>query len=160
MENESLNSQGLEGRLARKEKSLRCSLFVKMMRLVRMTPKGLNRFDEYLMNEIKEFESMYLKYTDTCVALPNSKPFLGVPKWLLNQVLEMVNLAWEQRAMWPVSGVKSDTSCTICLEGFEEEKIGHAQALGCGHIYHKRCIVQWLITVNLSCPVCLYEVPD
>lgn len=112
MENESVNSQGLEKRLARKEKekSLRCSLFVKMMRLVRMAPKGLNRFDEYLMNEIIEFESMYLKYTDTCVALPNSKPFLGVPKWLLNQVLEMVDLAWEQRAMRPVSGVKLDTS--------------------------------------------------
>ena len=61
MENESVNSQGLEERLSRKEKSLRCSLFVKMMRPVRRTPKGLNRFDEYLKNEIKEFESMYLK---------------------------------------------------------------------------------------------------
>lgn len=148
--------------LEREENSIRSSLLVMILRLLHMTPRGdLNGFDEYQMNEIKEFESLYLKYNAICAALPNKEPFVGVPRALVNKILKIVDLAWEQRVMRVVSAAKPDASCAVCLEGFEaeEEERGHAQALGCGHIYHKRCIVEW-ITENDSCPLCRFKVPE
>lgn len=161
MEDEPANSEALEERLEREEHSVRRSLLEMMLRVLDMNPRGLNGFDEDQMNELKEFVIKFSKYVAICAAL-TMEPFLGVPIWLVSQTFQMVVLAWEQRVMSPVHVVNSDTSCTICFEGFEveeEEKRGQAQALGCGHIYHKKCILDWLER-NLSCPLCRFQVSD
>lgn len=43
------------------------------------------------------------------------------------------------------------TKCTICLESFGDGD--ELKTLPCLHIYHQKCIEQWLGTDN-SCPVC------
>ena len=46
---------------------------------------------------------------------------------------------------------KSETLCSICIEGFElNHEIGTTE---CQHIYHKDCLGQWY-NKNSSCPMC------
>ena len=42
------------------------------------------------------------------------------------------------------------TVCSICLEDFDETK---EIVLGCNHIYHTDCIIEW-INKDPSCPLC------
>lgn len=49
----------------------------------------------------------------------------------------------------------STTTCSICLEEFENgESYGK---LGCLHVFHKTCLVEWL-KVSSTCPKCRYNV--
>jgi hypothetical protein len=41
--------------------------------------------------------------------------------------------------------------CAICLEVFNQES--KVNKLKCGHIYHKKCIIEWL-SKDYSCPNC------
>ena len=45
--------------------------------------------------------------------------------------------------------------CVICLDNYEKET--KACCLGCNHIYHKKCIEDWLV-LKPTCPLCQYEV--
>ena len=45
--------------------------------------------------------------------------------------------------------------CVICLDNYEKET--KACCLGCNHIYHKKCIEDWLVLKPI-CPLCQYEV--
>lgn len=48
----------------------------------------------------------------------------------------------------------TNKECLICLE---EQKLGtEAVKLQCGHIYHERCLKDWLLK-SCTCPVCRYE---
>tara|TARA_B100000900_G_C20326326_1_gene612306 strand:+ start:126 stop:533 length:408 start_codon:yes stop_codon:yes gene_type:complete len=47
--------------------------------------------------------------------------------------------------------------CSICLEEFSKN-VGY-RVLGCGHIFHKRCIDKWLYKDNkLKCPLCRVDI--
>ena len=49
---------------------------------------------------------------------------------------------------------ESNKNCCICLE---DQTIGTtAVKLGCGHIYHPRCLTEWL-QKSCMCPICRYE---
>ncbi|KAL3824971.1 hypothetical protein ACJIZ3_021000 [Penstemon smallii] len=51
----------------------------------------------------------------------------------------------------------SDSSqCAVCKDSFELNEEG--KQMPCNHIYHKECIMPWLVLHN-SCPVCRYELP-
>ena len=51
---------------------------------------------------------------------------------------------------------ESNRECCIC---FEEHTIGEKVCrLPCAHIFHVKCIHQWL-TKHCTCPICRYEVP-
>mmetsp|Transcript_9685 Transcript_9685/g.13699 ORF Transcript_9685/g.13699 Transcript_9685/m.13699 type:complete len:403 (-) Transcript_9685:72-1280(-) len=51
---------------------------------------------------------------------------------------------------------ESNRECCIC---FEEHKLGDkVTRLPCAHIYHPRCIADWL-SRSCTCPVCRYELP-
>ena len=55
-------------------------------------------------------------------------------------------------------GTAADDECAICLGGFEEGE--EMSMLVCSHVYHKRCITQWLLgdapTADAmpTCPLC------
>lgn len=59
-------------------------------------------------------------------------------------------------------GEAADSSCTICLEGFEETAPAAADAeiisMPCNHLFHRKCINHWLQISNL-CPVCRFQLP-
>ncbi len=50
---------------------------------------------------------------------------------------------------------ENNRECCIC---FEEHKIGdRVTRLPCAHIYHPKCVIQWLGAHSNTCPVCRYE---
>jgi len=52
---------------------------------------------------------------------------------------------------------ENNRECCIC---FEPLNIGErATRLPCAHIYHPRCVIQWLGSHSNTCPVCRYELP-
>ena len=42
--------------------------------------------------------------------------------------------------------------CSICLDEMDESL--EVVELSCGHHFHKRCVTQWLLTKNITCPLC------
>lgn len=46
--------------------------------------------------------------------------------------------------------------CTICSEGLEKEEVVGTQ---CGHLYHQRCLQQW-IERDATCPQCRQKEPE
>ena len=47
-----------------------------------------------------------------------------------------------------------DETCTICLDNYE--KNDEITELDCGHIYHYKCIYQW-VQSKKSCPLCRFQ---
>lgn len=45
--------------------------------------------------------------------------------------------------------------CSICLEVFDEGS--KVNKFKCGHIYHKKCIIEWL-SKDDSCPNCRIQI--
>lgn len=43
-----------------------------------------------------------------------------------------------------------DEQCSICLSKLE----GACKTLPCGHVFHRRCILQWKRTGHHTCPYC------
>jgi hypothetical protein len=50
---------------------------------------------------------------------------------------------------------KEDSSCAICLSDYENGE--QLRFLHCGHHFHDKCIVQWLLN-NKTCPFCKKEI--
>ncbi len=44
-----------------------------------------------------------------------------------------------------------NNECIICLDNMI--KNDHIKMLGCGHIYHNKCINDWFV-VKKECPIC------
>ncbi|KAE8688967.1 mitogen-activated protein kinase kinase kinase [Hibiscus syriacus] len=57
-------------------------------------------------------------------------------------------------ALEKVSDLDSEFECVVC---FQEEK-KQAKRMPCGHVFHDRCIEEWLEKSHL-CPVCRYAMP-
>jgi hypothetical protein len=52
---------------------------------------------------------------------------------------------------WTSNNQKRNTSCSICLERFDE---GDLILSGlCSHVYHRECVMTW-VEANDSCPMC------
>jgi hypothetical protein len=47
----------------------------------------------------------------------------------------------------------SACSCAICYEDIVVTKTGRAE-MSCGHIYHIKCIADWMNTGANTCPMC------
>ncbi|KAJ8750648.1 hypothetical protein K2173_015829 [Erythroxylum novogranatense] len=46
----------------------------------------------------------------------------------------------------------SDVECVVCLEGIRQGQWCR-KLLGCGHVFHRKCVDTWLVKVP-ACPVC------
>ncbi|KAI9077899.1 hypothetical protein K1719_040160 [Acacia pycnantha] len=53
--------------------------------------------------------------------------------------------------------IKTST-CSICLEAFDDEDGDDVSGLPCGHFFHDNCIVGWLKTGH-TCPLCRFQLP-
>lgn len=51
----------------------------------------------------------------------------------------------------------NNRECCVCLEANELDD--RVVRLPCAHIFHARCIVDWLGNHSCTCPVCRYELP-
>ena len=60
-----------------------------------------------------------------------------------------VELRLRQEEGGPVRGALREEECSICLELFERD----ISALECGHMFHAKCINDWL-TKRRVCPIC------
>jgi hypothetical protein len=47
-------------------------------------------------------------------------------------------------------------SCVVCKDEFQPDEL--VQQLPCLHLYHRACIVPWLVIRN-SCPLCRFQLP-
>lgn len=48
--------------------------------------------------------------------------------------------------------------CSICLEDYDHEGKENIVFMPCSHIYHKDCIIEWLLK-SRYCPLCRYSLP-
>ena len=55
-------------------------------------------------------------------------------------------------------GIKDGNTCTICIEDFKE-KISKVSITPCQHVFHYKCLRNWLIknVLNPKCPNCNYN---
>jgi len=53
-------------------------------------------------------------------------------------------------------GIIKNDECCICLNGFNETDNG-LKILKCGHLYHGKCINEWLKR-DMRCPTCRFDV--
>ena len=66
----------------------------------------------------------------------------------------------DEKSLFPVSFPTDDEvetdSCSICLETFYEgDEIGLSRNVDCNHVFHKECLIQWLMKNQSSCPICM-----
>ncbi len=48
----------------------------------------------------------------------------------------------------------SNVECSICLSLLNESKDDDVVSIKCGHLFHKKCILQWTCTGKVICPLC------
>ncbi|WVW86194.1 hypothetical protein I302_108236 [Kwoniella bestiolae CBS 10118] len=66
----------------------------------------------------------------------------------------------------PIYLTEDRTTCAICQENYAVPERGREQfaewlrVLGCGHVYHAKCIDEWLMRGSASCPSCNRSVRD
>ncbi|KAL0054876.1 hypothetical protein WJX82_003653 [Trebouxia sp. C0006] len=53
------------------------------------------------------------------------------------------------------SGGDAQTECSICLEDFVMQE--QLRRVGCGHLFHPRCIQEWFATGDTRCPMCRFD---
>ncbi|OQR95258.1 hypothetical protein ACHHYP_00209 [Achlya hypogyna] len=80
--------------------------------------------------------------------------FLGVPEDMLDlrAMQRLLNLAMDKPA-----AVDASETCSICLSSFDETEGEAVVQLSCSHLYHRDCVVSWLIAKK-SCPLCREDV--
>ncbi|KAG9405886.1 hypothetical protein AC1031_003803 [Aphanomyces cochlioides] len=78
--------------------------------------------------------------------------FLAIPELQKKEEVHRTSLILSSPELVPHVVSYNDDECPICLSDFEdpEDKTLH---LGCGHIFHEDCVMQWL-QLKLSCPTC------
>ena len=52
----------------------------------------------------------------------------------------------------------SNVECSICLSQLNECKDDDVVSIKCGHLFHKRCILQWTCTGKVICPLCRAQI--
>ena len=70
----------------------------------------------------------------------------GLKPWEINQIYLKNSSSLSQNRKYE--------NCTICLEGFNNEKV---RELPCKHCFHRECADKWLLK-SRKCPTCQYEI--
>jgi len=74
---------------------------------------------------------------------------------VISQVLTNVGVNKEM----PYLVNDTETICSICLEGMDEEEGNLFTVLSCSHTYHMKCIAKWK-KQSRKCPCCRGPLPD
>ena len=56
-----------------------------------------------------------------------------------------------------VKGQDTPEACVICVDDFSDGET--VKALPCNHVFHARCIDEWLSNHSSLCPLCKFELP-
>ena len=104
-----------------------------------------HRYDGRIPEFLKNSEKTYLPIDlhCRCFYIRNKILFFSKQKSWFECVLERFNCD------------KINDTCVICLHQFEPKK--HVTTLSCGHTFHKKCLVEWIMRKE-SCPLCLYQI--
>ena len=56
----------------------------------------------------------------------------------------------------------NEDCCAVCMEDFPADTAddGSLLTLPCGHLFHKDCVVSWLMERQSKCPLCKFDVYD
>jgi len=79
----------------------------------------------------------------------------GMEKKKLQLILEMDEYQYKHIQKYDS---RKETECAICLEEFKGVDIIKAFST-CQHIFHKKCLLNWLKTHN-KCPLCNHDLSD
>lgn len=90
----------------------------------------------------------------------------GVSYYMLKKIFkksQVKNIVFKNRFKINKKNIKKynlkQETCCICLDNYHQKCENHKECskkcyqLYCNHIFHKKCIVDWLDT-NMKCPLC------
>lgn len=77
--------------------------------------------------------------------------------WDVIQTVKRAAIEWAIQRMEVVriDEKSRSESCAICLEGFGEDE-EETRRTACSHVFHGRCVADWLRIKNL-CPLCRFQ---
>lgn len=96
---------------------------------------------------------------ENLLRLDNTSKPVGLPQHQLRAMKPLSYASIQKRNSSGKNATKPtdvEVICAICLE----KLVPHSMVLdlGCGHVFHHSCIIQWL-TRSTLCPTCRHEVP-
>ncbi|KAB5514441.1 hypothetical protein DKX38_028347 [Salix brachista] len=81
----------------------------------------------------------------------NSTPSSSSPKGLRLKDLKKLSRFRFSTESRPETGA-DQSSCVVCLEDIKEGEWCR-NLVGCGHVFHSKCVDSWLVKVS-ACPIC------
>ena len=54
---------------------------------------------------------------------------------------------------------KLDDNCAVCMDSFKDDDGKEVSKLPCGHVFHCECIISWIDTNHIECPLCKKPIP-
>ncbi|KAK4267865.1 hypothetical protein QN277_024591 [Acacia crassicarpa] len=138
--------------------------------LVINTLFGDNEYSEHMMDILSDDDESIEIYSAMGSSDQQSSTNEDIESTEINQVIEqsmqhffMVPatekaMATSLKEMEKFSDNIKTSTCSICLEAFDDEEGDGVLALPCDHIFHHDCIVGWL-KIGHTCPLCRFQLP-
>ncbi|KAK4267871.1 hypothetical protein QN277_024597 [Acacia crassicarpa] len=130
---------------------------------------GDNEYSEHMMDILSDDESIEI-YGVMGSSNQQSSTNDDIESTEINQVIEQSMqhfsmvlatkkaMAASLKKMEIFSDNIKTSTCSICLEAFDDEEGDDVLALPCDHFFHNDCIVGWL-KIGHTCPLCRFQLP-
>ncbi|KAK4267868.1 hypothetical protein QN277_024594 [Acacia crassicarpa] len=129
-----------------------------------------NEYSEHMMDIISDDDESIEIYIDMGLPDQLSSTNEDIESTEINQIIEQQSMqhffmvpATEKalaslKKMEKFTGNIKTSTCSICLEAFDNQDGEDVLALPCDHFFHNNCIVGWLKTSH-TCPLCRFQLP-